>query len=293
MSEPTAPPAPPTPLSARHWFFGALGLAGLAMAAGMGRLLLYRAIEREAFGPGQPGTLTPDDLGVTSHQFRFDSGDRSLHASWVAAPDPAAPALAVFHGDEESLADWAPVQALLHAAGISSFVFDYSGYGASSGTASVRRLRQDALAAYTQFRAAAPRAARHVVMGYSLGSGVLLDVLGGLQPLPDGVVIGAGFRSARAAAVATGLVPGWLAWALPNPWDNIARLRALKLPVMLIHSRCDATIPFHHAEHLVRATQGPSRLVVFECLPHNAAIDATCMNTFWAPVIGWLRGSRL
>lgn len=281
------------PLKFRRWFVGALGLASLAVMAGVGRLLLYRAIEREAFVPGQGGTLRPDDLGVTSRQFMFESGNRTLHASWVAAANPAGPALAVFHGDEECLADWAPVQVLLHAAGISSFVFDYSGYGTSSGTPTVSHLREDALAAFAQFRAAAPQAARHFVMGYSLGSGVLLDVLADLRPLPDGLVIGAGFCSARSAAVATGLVPGWLAWALPNPWDNIARLRALKMPVMLVHSRRDETIPFRHAEHLARATQGPSRLVVFENLPHNAAIETPFMKTFWAPVIGWLQGGRL
>lgn len=279
--------------SYRRWLAGALGLAGLAVMAGVGRLLLYRAIEREAFVPGQVGTLQPDDLGVVSRQFTFASGDRALHASWVAAPDPAAPVLGVFHGDEECLADWAPVQALLHAAGISSFVFDYSGYGTSTGKPSVRHLHDDALAAYQQFCAVAPQATRRYVMGYSLGSGVLLDVLDGLQPQPAGVIIGAGFCSARAAAVATGLVPRWLAWALPNPWDNIARMRRLKLPVMLIHSRRDETIPFRQGEHLARATGGPSRLVVFDDLPHNAAIEAPFMKTFWAPVIAWLQGGKL
>ncbi|MBU65851.1 MAG: alpha/beta hydrolase [Cupriavidus sp.] len=287
-------PAPPAP--SRRWLVGMLGLAGLAglvAAAGLGRLLLYRAIEREAFVPGPVGTQTPDDFGVASRQYVFPSGDRRLHASWVGAADPAAPALAVFHGDEESLGDWAPVQALLHAAGISSFVFDYSGYGTSTGKPSVRHLREDALAAYAQFRAVAPRAARHHVMGYSLGSGVLLDVLGDLHPQPDGAVIGAGFRSARAAAVATGLVPRWIAWALPNPWDNVARLRALRMPVMLIHSRRDETIPFGHAEDLAHAVHAPSRLVVFEDLPHNAAIEPAFMNKFWAPVIGYLQSGRL
>lgn len=300
MPSPAEPAANPgadrsgvLPSRYRRWLVGALGVAGLAVVAGVGRLLLYRAIEREAFVPGPVGTLKPDDLGVASRQFQFDSGDRVLHASWVAAPDPAAPALGVFHGDEECLADWAPVQALLYAAGISSFVFDYSGYGTSTGKPSVSHLREDALAAYRQFRMATPDAVRHHVMGYSLGSGVLLDVLADLGPQPDGVIIGAGFCSARSAAVATGIVPRWLAWALPNPWDNVARLRGLSLPVMLIHSRQDETIPFRQGEHLARAVHGPSRLVVFENLPHNAAIETPFMKTFWAPVIAWLRGGKL
>ncbi|MCA3233013.1 MAG: alpha/beta hydrolase, partial [Cupriavidus sp.] len=100
---PSIPSAQSAHFNYRRWFASALGLAGLAVVAGVGRLLLYRAIEREAFVPGQIGTLLPDDLGVASRQFTFDSGGRALHASWVAATDPAAPALAVFHGDEECL----------------------------------------------------------------------------------------------------------------------------------------------------------------------------------------------
>jgi alpha-beta hydrolase superfamily lysophospholipase len=194
-------------------------------------------MEREAFVPGPAGTLKPDDLGVVSRQFAFASGDRVLRGSFVAAKDPSAPALSVFHGDEESLADWAPVQALLHTAGITSFVFDYSGYGASTGRPTVRHLRQDALAAYAQFRAATPSAAQHYVMAYSLGSGVLLDVVNDLRPAPDGMVIGAGFRSARSAAVTTGRVPRWMAWMLPDTWNNVRRIRKLTMPILLLHSR--------------------------------------------------------
>lgn len=277
----------------RRWVVGAIGLASLTVLAGVGRMMLYRAIERRAFVPGAGGNLKPDDLGVASRQFTFSSGDRILRASWVPADNPAGPALAVFHGDEECLADWAPVQALLHTAGIASFVFDYSGYGASTGKPSVSHLRQDALAAYEQFRAATPHAVRHHVMGYSLGSGVLLDVVQQLSPQPDGMVIGAGFCSARSAAVATGLVPWWMAWALPNPWNNVARMRSLALPVMLIHSRKDETIPFRQAEHLAHALHGPHRLVVFEELPHNAAIETPYLAKFWAPVIDWLNSGRL
>ncbi|AVA34794.1 MULTISPECIES: alpha/beta hydrolase [Cupriavidus] len=286
------PKASPAPNPYRRWLVGAAGLAGVALLAGVGRLILFRAIEREAFVPAPGGTARPDDFGVASRQFAFASGNRMLRGSYVAA-SPDAPALSVFHGDEECLADWAPVQALLHAAGISSFVFDYSGYGASTGRPSVRHLHQDALAAYAQFRAVTPEASRHYVMAHSLGSGVLLDVVGDLAPAPDGMVIGAGFRSARAAAVVTGRVPRWLAWMLPDPWNNIRQIRNLTLPILLLHSKRDETIPFRDAECLARAAHGPRRLEAFEDLPHDAAIEPSYMTRFWAPVIAYLKSGKL
>ncbi len=269
------------------------GLACLMVLAGVGRHYLYLALERDAFVTPLNGPLTPDALGVPSRQSVFSSGDRLLHGSYVQAASPDAPALAVFHGDEESLSDWAPVQALLWHAGISSFVFDYSGYGASSGHPSVRNLHEDALAAYRQFIAATPTVARRYAMGFSLGSGVLLDVVGMLRPAPAGVVIGAGFASARTAAVQTGKVPRWIAWLLPEPWDNEARVRSLDMPLLLVHSRRDEVIPFDHGERLERAAVGPHSMVVLDGMPHDAAIEAEYMEAFWAPVIGYLQTDRL
>lgn len=285
---PTPPAAGSRPL--KRWV---AGVAGVAVAASLGRWLVFRMMERDAFVTIPIGDVTPDHLGVPSRQYTFASGDRTLHASFVAAPDPSGPAVCVFHGDSESLTDWAPVQAMLHAAGIGSFVFDYSGYGASTGRPSVRNLRQDALAGYLQFIAATPAAARRHVMGYSLGSGILLDVIGRLRPSPDGAVIGAGFRSARAAAVVTGRVPAWLAWMLPEPWNNAARIRKLRMPLLLIHSRQDQTIPFSHGEYLARMARAPSRLEIFEDLPHNAAIEPAHAQAFWAPVIAYLQSGDL
>lgn len=285
---------PPPPISGKsaapRWL---AGLACLMVLAGVGRHYLYLAMERDAFVTPANGTLTPDALGIPSRQTVFASGDRLLHASFVQAAAPDAPALVVFHGDEESLSDWAPVQALLFRSGISSFVFDYSGYGASTGRPSVRHLREDALAAYLEFVAATPNASRRYVMGFSLGSGVALEIVNGLRPAPAGIVIGAGFASARAAAVQTGKVPRWIAWMLPEPWNNEARVGRLEMPLLLIHSRRDEVIPFANGERLARAAIGPRALIVLDDVPHDAAIEAEHMTAFWTPVIAYLQSNRL
>lgn len=265
----------------------------LLAAAAVGRQLLFRSVERAAFNTCPDLAVTPEQMGAPSVSLKFASEDRTLHGCFVQATALDAPALCVFHGNSECLSDWAPVQALLHAAGISSFVFDYSGYGSSTGRPTVRNLRADAKTAYAHFRAATPRAARHYVLGYSLGSGILLDVLHRLQPAPVGAVIGAGFSSARAAAVATGRVPGWMAWMLPDPWDNAARVCRLRMPLMLLHSRIDATIPYSHAQQLARVARCANRLITFEDLPHNAATNPDCLAAFWAPVIPYLRSDQL
>ncbi|MDF3882788.1 alpha/beta hydrolase [Cupriavidus basilensis] len=277
----------------RQWLVGGACLLLLAAAA---RHALFLAVERDAFEPKQAGSadaVTPDRLGAPSRQFAFSSGARTLRGSCVLAQAAEAPAVLIYHGDEENLSDWASAQALLYRNGISSCVFDYSGYGASDGKPGVVNLHEDGVAAYGQFLAATPLSSRRYVMGFSLGSAVLLDVISTLRPAPDGLVIAAGFTSAREAAVVTGRVPVWLARLLPEPWDNEMHLHHLQLPLLLVHSRADEVIPFAHAERLERAAAGARRLVALPALPHDAAIEPERQDAFWAPIIAYLRSGLL
>ncbi|QYY28636.1 MULTISPECIES: alpha/beta hydrolase [Cupriavidus] len=263
------------------------GTAGVAVLAGLARHLLFRALEREAFVtppiPPQGGQSE-----TTLHASTFASGGRVLHAAFAPAATAQAPALMVCHGDDECLSDWAPVQTMLSRAGISTFVFDYSGYGASSGRPTVRHLREDARAAYRMFLEATPAASRRYVLGHSLGSGVLLDVARELRPVPDGMIIASGFSSARAAAVQTGKVPARLAWLLPDPWNNLARTRRLNVPLLVLHSRDDEVLPFAHSERLAQAASRLQELVLFDGMPHDAAILPDYIEAFWAPIIAFM-----
>lgn len=261
----------------------------LAVAA---RPLLLAWIERDAFVTPPPGALVPDALGAPSQRLSFASGDRTLRASHVPVADPRAPALLIFHGDEEDISRWAAVQHHLYTAGVASFVFDYSGYGASTGRPSVKRLREDGLAAYERFVALTPTAARRLVLGFSLGSAVLLDIAGRLQPVPDGIVIGAGFASAREMAVATGVVPGWAAWLLPDVWNNEARVAELALPLLIVHGRRDEVVPVGQAQRLCDAARGSRRLVLLDGLSHDAPLTPQQARSFWRSVVGFVQSGE-
>ncbi|WP_051241480.1 alpha/beta hydrolase [Azohydromonas australica] len=264
-----------------------LALVALALLL---RSVVFLAVEASAFDTPPPGAQRPDTLGAPSKQLTFLSGGRRLRASWVGTADARAPALLVFHGNDEELSQWAAVQARLHAAGIASFVFDYSGYGASAGRPTLARLREDGLEAWRQFVALTPQASRRVALGFSLGSAVLLDVAPRLQPQPQGLVIGAGFASAREMAVSVGLVPAWAAWLLPDLWNNEERIAEVRLPLLILHSRNDELIPVRDALRLCRAARAPRRLALLEHLPHDAPLEPSRSASFWDAVEGWVKG---
>ena len=265
----------------------------LLLQTGCLRQMVVARIERDAFVTPPGGTLTPDSLGAPSEQLTFASGDRSLHGSVVQAPGGTVRAVLIFHGDDETVSDWAAVQKRLHDAGISSMVFDYSGYGASTGRPTMKHLRQDGFAAYETFDRRLPEGSRRYVLGSSLGSAVLLDVADRLMPAPDGVIIAAGFASTREMAVSRGMVPGWIAWALPNLWNNERRVARLEHPLLIVHSRADRVVPFTHAERLHRAARPPRRLVALDSLGHGAMLHPAEAERFWAPIVRYIRTGKL
>lgn len=245
-------------------------------------------VERTAFSPPPAGTVTPDMLGVWSEQFSFSSGDRQLRASWVPVANQEAPAVLIFHGNEENISRWAPVQRMLHDNGISSLVFDYSGYGASTGLPTVQSLEQDGLAAYNQFLFRTRRASHRYALGFSLGSAVLLDTVDRMQPRPQGMIIAAGFASARETVVSTGLAPWWIAKLLPDLWNNEERIRAVSVPVLIVHSSADEVVPFGDAERLCRAAGGAAQLVRAAPLLHDAPLEPGSLERFWQPIVDYI-----
>lgn len=253
-------------------------------------LLLW--VEREAFTTPPPGTLTPDALGAPSTSFDIVSGDHRLRASFVAARDPAAPALLVFHGDDEELSRWAGVQRDLREAGIASLVFDFSGYGASSGRPSVAQLTRDGVAAYERFVELTPQASRRVVFGFSLGAAVLLDGAAQFQPPPGGIVLAGAFVSAREIAVATGAAPRWAVAWLPDLWNNERAITRLRGEPLLVHSRADEVVPFDDALLLCGALHGRGRLLAIDGLSHDAPWKPDESARFWAPLVDPIRSGR-
>ena len=166
-------------------------------------------------------------------------------------------------------------------------VFDYSGFGASTGRATVAHLQEDADSAYAEFIRRIG-SARPFVLGYSLGTGVVFDAVRRWQPAPAGVVFAASYSSARAGAVAFGLVPQWMTFLLPDLW-NIARdTRNLTQPLLVVQSDADQLFPLSMAQAVYDAAAVPKELVILRGYRHEAGHDNPT-DDYWAPVVRFMR----
>ena len=124
----------------------------------------------------------------------------------------------------------------------------------NSGQPSEAGTYQDAEAAclWLQGRGFEPR--RIIAFGESLGGGVVSE-LALRQPL-GGLVLQSTFTSIP--DVGAELFP-WMPvhWLSTIHYDTHRRLPRLKLPVLVMHSRADGLIPFHHAEKNYAVANSP------------------------------------
>jgi alpha-beta hydrolase superfamily lysophospholipase len=251
------------------------------------RRITFTIVERQGLISGRRGTDTPATFGAPFEEITITSGDRRLDARLVRAPADTSPALLIFHGTAESISHWADTQALLYRHGVTSMIFDYSGFGRSTGRATVAHLQEDADSAYAEFSRRIDSRARPFVLGYSLGTGVMLEAVDRWTPAPAGAVFAASYSSAREGAVAFGLVPRWLTFLLPDLWNNVRDVRKLKQPLLVLQSDADQLFPVSMARAVHDAATVPKQLVILRGYDHEAG-HRNPTDAYWAPVIRFL-----
>ncbi|MDR8392037.1 lysophospholipase [Aliifodinibius sp. S!AR15-10] len=249
------------------------------------RSFLYYSLEAEAIATRPNDDTTPDHFGAPSQQFQFKNNGRTLYASLVRAEeaDNSTPAVLLYHGRRETISRWAEVQALLYKNGITSMVFDYSGFGSSTGEPTIENLQDDGIRAWEYFTEhVATGSQPRIVLGHSLGTGILLSGIKQLQPKPNYVILSAPWSTARDAVIHLGMVPEEIYYLLPDVWNNVEAVRALDLPLLVVHGTEDRVVPPDMGRQVAEA--GGGEYHVLEGVGHRELVRHPTME-LWKPII--------
>ncbi|MDP1708177.1 MAG: alpha/beta hydrolase [Gammaproteobacteria bacterium] len=206
-------------------------------------------------GIGREYAATPQDAGLDYEEVQLDTGDgESLHAWFIPAPQSRGTVL-LFHGNAGNISHRLEYLPMFHRLGYSSFIFDYRGYGKSSGSPSEQGTYRDAEAAWrylTVTRKIEPRCI--ALLGESLGGAVAAWLAARQQP--GALVLASVFTS----------VPDMGAEVYPFlpvrllsrfNYNTRAYLKNVEAPVFIAHSREDDIIPYRHGRALFDAAREP------------------------------------
>lgn len=241
----------------------------------VGRLLLLRDL---AFGWARFNWHIPKGLPGVSRETIL-SKNRKLDAILLSpSSSPPRAAVLICHGIGETVQRWFKVQQLLATQGVTSLVFDYSGYGRSTGHFDSELAEQDAVAAFHFLSAHTPLPIS--LLGFSLGSGIAGAIVSRVPA--NGLLLCAAFTSIRDAARSVG-IPGWLGFGVPPIWHTAEALRGVTIPVLVVHGQRDRLFSTTMASELAACRQPPAQLIVVPDLTHNEPFDCPTL-AYWKPI---------
>jgi len=201
----------------------------------------------------------PEDYGIPRAQteevwIETDDGEM-LYGWYLRAKNPIASAL-YCHGNTGNLTNPAHLMPHLLDCGFNILLFDYRGYGKSSGRTTVSGVVADTLAAAQYHDAIRPKHLRSVLFGFSLGGAIAAQVA---QKHPfDGLILQSTFSTlsdvTRVAfpRLPLHLISGWA-------FDTVRALKELRIPLLILHGTDDEACPCWMADTMFDACASPSK----------------------------------
>jgi len=214
--------------------------------------------------PSREIEATPADIGLDFEPLTLTTIDAEKLDAWFVPADPArrdpAGGVVLFcHGNACNISHRLDSIRLFHELGLSVLIFDYRGYGQSTGKLTEKGTYLDADAAWqylVEQRGIPPETI--ILFGRSLGASIVSDLA--TRQAAAAVILESAFTSVP--DVAAQLYP-WLPvrWLSRYRYDTRKKLANIHSPVLIVHSREDEIIPYANGERLFEAANEPRQFL--------------------------------
>jgi len=202
---------------------------------------------------------TPRLMGLPFEDVSFETSDGVKLSGWFIPVEQPKGVILFCHGNAGNISHRLDSIKIFHRLGLSTFIFDYRGFGQSDGKVTEKGTYLDAEAAWNYLvgkKQAAP--SEIIIFGRSLGGAVASWLA--KEHTPKGLIIESTFSSVQ--DIAADLYPYLPVKLLARfHYNAVDYIRRVKCPVMVIHSRNDDIIPFKHGRRLFEAAHEPKEFL--------------------------------
>jgi pimeloyl-ACP methyl ester carboxylesterase len=246
-------------------------------------MLALLALEDLLLFPGAtvrpPWCEPPDYLGVRERIFDSATGD-CIHA-WFSAPkgwEPHRGAILISHGNGNNLSsESGRAYRWREASGRAVLLYDYPGYGKSSGRPSEKGCFEAGEAALNWLiEDQGVPAAEIILVGESMGGAIAVE-LATRHKVRMLVLHGAFTSFPDMAQVRFPCFPS--RYLVHNRMENEAKISLARCPVLITHGTADSIVPFSQGERLFAAAHEPKQFVRMEGHGHGPPTDEEFFQT--------------
>lgn len=202
---------------------------------------------------------TPKQLGMKYKEVDFVSKDgKKLNGWFIPADDPKG-VLLFCHGNAGNISHRIESIKIFHDIGLSVFIFDYRGYGKSEGKPNEKGTYLDAEAAWEYLIKHEHFDASEIMLfGRSIGGSIAARLAAAKNP--KALIIESSFTSI--VDLGAEIYPFLPVCLLSRfRYDTQEYVKAIKSPVLVIHSSDDEIIPFSHGKAIFEAANEPKEFL--------------------------------
>jgi hypothetical protein len=231
--------------------------------------MLESLVNRFIYYPEPHWWATPADLGLEAEEVRLvPEAGVQLHAWFFPRPEPLA-TLLFCHGNAGNASHRLENVHYLVESGFQVLLFDYRGYGHSSGQPSEVGLYRDAEVGWAHLvgrgdTVGAPR----IIFGRSLGGAVAVELATRVDTC-DGLIVESTFTSILTLARHVFALP---LPELPVKYDSLSKIGLLKVPLLAIHGEEDELIPSADGRALYETAPEPKDWYPIPGAGHNDTV---------------------
>lgn len=264
-------------------------IAAALLFGGAATVLVVRP-EVMLFHPVPGVSHTPDERGWAYERVEIATPDGETLVAWYLPAQPPTgeaglPAVVLYcHGNAGNLSGRLPAIEGLLGLGVAVLIFDYRGFGESSGRPTVAGTRLDVEAAWGWLIEQGWSPDAIVVWGRSIGGAIAIDQAARASEAgtaPAALVVEGSFTSTvELGRELHPLLPvGWFADRIDYPSQTL--IAKVDAPTLFAHALDDELIGFHHGEALHEASGTSEPLIALRgghngghltALEHRAAV---------------------
>jgi len=228
------------------------------------------------FHPSMTGNYDAHNIvGVKIENIYFKCRNGANLHGWFLQAAKARGVVLVSHGNGGNLSNRMPLIAMFLRHGWSVFIYDYQGYGRSTGAPSIQNMRDDSLAALDWLQSNKHYQDQDIVLfGESLGTGIACQL--SEKRHVAGIILQSPYTSLRDLAK---LKLFWLRFypnALFSNQDQLSNSDVLSkphAPVLLVHGERDKVIPITYSNQLCALALPRTSLTRLPEAGHNDIYD--------------------
>ncbi len=231
-------------------------------------IVFYPQLENSIiFHPDQLFDDNPSNWDLPYKDIQFLTPDGQKLHGWFFPLSGKSSVLIFCHGNAGNISHRIENIKFLVKKDISVFIFDYRGYGLSSGRPSEKGIYIDGIAAYdylTEIEKISPD--KIAIFGRSLGGAVAIEMA--LQRKARCLIIESTFTSTK--NVSKTIFPFFIfSPFLPHHYNSILKIGDVSVPKLIIHGKNDKIIPFTMGKKLFEHATGKKVFLPIYGAGHN------------------------